>query len=187
MSDYVGPCRYLATSKPRRDRADVSLCRCPSCGRLLIGIPLTTAPGSPASASSKDPAPAGAPAPAIVCCGQEAEVLTATPNDALPKDLRLDYQITGGLNENCVVVTWGKERPSWIYLETFRGGQYVDVEPRSYKEVLAFAGKDAYAYCDKIPCAECSFRCKHGFVIYAYLPDTGLVSLEMNRISTAKG
>lgn len=92
----------------------------------------------------------------------------------------------GSLNNNCIVVNWGQVKPQWLLLETFRGSQFVYVE-HAYKEVFALAGLDAYAYCDKDPCKECSFRCKRGFALYAYLPGIGVVVRPIDQILTDKG
>lgn len=160
----VGPCRYLAAYKPRRTRDDVNFYTCAHCSRVLTGWPVSGA---------SDPE----------CCGKPMKKLKPLEMEGLAKEERLNYEILGGLNENAVRVTWGNKRPAWLYLETFRGGQYVETGNRDRRVVFALAGEDAYAYCDKDPCEECGFRCKNGFVIYAYIEGTGLVSMPLNRIS----
>ena len=161
MTQRIGPCRYLAASKPRKEREEVEFYRCTKCGRLLTGWP--SQGGQPH------------------CCGQEMKRLI--PGGPAERDI-LDYEILGGPNENAVRVTWEK-RPEWLYLETFRGRQLIFPDPRDRKAVFALAGKDAYAYCDKDPCVECCFRCKHGFILYAFWAEEGLAALPLNRISTA--
>lgn len=48
--------------------------------------------------------------------------------------------------------------------------------------VFALADEDAFAYCDKNPCVECTFRCKRGMEIYAYVDNIGLVILPLDRM-----
>ncbi len=163
MNTHVGPCRFLATSKPRKTRPDACFYRCSRCGRLLIGLPAE-----------------GISPP--VCCGVEMEQLRPLCLDGV-EGAELDYEILGGPNENAVRVSWQGAAPAWLWLDTFRGGQYVEPGQRDRRAVFALAGEDAYAYCDKDPCEECSFRCKNGFVLYAWLPEKGLVSLSLNRIA----
>ena len=49
--------------------------------------------------------------------------------------------------------------------------------------VFALAAEDAFAYCNKIPCEECAFRCKSGFELYALIEGVGIVKRSMDRIS----
>lgn len=166
IQQIVSPTRYIGRGKPRRTRPDIEIYHCPECGRYLTGWP-----GSNTG---------------VQCCGKEMEKVQTVPNEELDKNLQIDYKIRGSLNNNCIVVTWGRVKPVWIMLESFRGSQFFFVE-NSFKEVFAFAGSDAYAYCDKDPCAECSFRCKRGFALYALMPGIGVVYREIDRISTDKG
>ncbi len=166
IQQTVSPTRYIGRGKPRRTREDIKIYHCPECGGYLTGwIKSETAP---------------------CCCGKEMEAVQTIPNEQLDPSMRIDYKIRGSLNNNCIVVTWGRVKPEWILLESFRGSQFFYVES-SFKEVFALAGTDAYAYCDKDPCAECSFRCKRGFALYAYMPGIGVVYREVDRISTDKG
>ncbi|MFB0919259.1 MAG: hypothetical protein QMB62_00020, partial [Oscillospiraceae bacterium] len=141
----VGPCRYLAASKPRIDRAPISFFLCHTCKTVLKGT-------LPEGKSCE-----------TFCCGKKAERLIPKPAEELPEGISLTYEIVGGLNENCVRVFWSGISPHWLYLETFTGGQHIDIKKRP-PAVFALAGEDAYAYCDKDPCEKCSFRCKNGFV-----------------------
>lgn len=166
IQQIVSPTRYIARGKPRRTRKDIDIYHCSECGSYLTGW----------TESSSLPC----------CCGREMEKVEAVLNEKLDAGDRIDYRIRGSLNNNCIVVTWGRIRPKWILMESFRGSQFFYVE-NSFKEVFALAGSDAYAYCDKDPCAECSFRCKRGFAIYAELPGIGVVKQEVDRISTDKG
>ena len=166
IQQIVSPTRYIGRGKPRRRRKDIEIYHCAECGGYLTGW------------TNSDMLPQ--------CCGKEMEAVSSIPNEQLDSSLQLDYKIRGSLNNNCIVVTWGKVKPEWIMLESFRGSQFFYVE-NSYKEVFALAGTDAYAYCDKDPCKECSFRCKRGFAIYALMPGIGIVKREIDRISTDKG
>jgi len=164
----VGPCRYLATSKPLIKSPPLSFYRCPVCGTVMRG----TIPEGKACE--------------ILCCGAKSERLLPNPSENLPDDRTLNYDIVGGLNENCVRVLWAGKNPDWLYLETFTGGQHMDIKKRP-PAVFALAGEDAYAYCDKDPCEKCSFRCKNGFVLYAWYEGEGLYSLPLNQIASTPG
>lgn len=166
IQQIVSPTRYIGRGKPRRTRKDIEIYHCAECGGYLTGW------------TNSNILPR--------CCGKEMEAVSYIPNEQLDSSLQLDYKIRGSVNNNCIVVTWGKVKPEWILLESFRGSQFFYVE-NSFKEVFALAGTDAYAYCDKDPCKECSFRCKRGFVIYALMPGIGIVKREVDRISTDKG
>ena len=48
--------------------------------------------------------------------------------------------------------------------------------------MFGFADEDAFAYCDKNPCVECTFRCKRGMEIYAYVENLGLVVMPLDRM-----
>ena len=60
--------------------------------------------------------------------------------------------------------------------ETFTGMQHKYVTPKKWPPVVfALADEDAFAYCDKNPCVQCTFRCKREFEIYAYVENIGMV------------
>lgn len=168
-SRRVGPCRYLATHKPRIDRQPVSFFRCESCGGVFTGWPSENAE------------------PELLCCGKAMEKIKPRPAEELPDGTSLYYDIVGGLNENALRVFWKGSAPKWLYLETFTGGQqmFIDKDMRS-PAVFALGGKDAYAYCDKDPCEKCSFRCKNGFVLYALFEDSSLYAMPINQIAPNK-
>lgn len=165
MQPRIGPCRYLASAKPRKTRPEVGFFLCAACGRLLTGWPPTGESGG------------------LSCCGKAMTQL----QPILAEGPALDYEIVGGPNENAIRVTWEGERPLWLYLETFRGGQYIEVGKNDRRTVFALAGEDAYAYCDKDPCEECSFRCKHGFTLFGWFEKSGFLMLPLNRISASSG
>lgn len=171
MSDAkrIGPCRYLAASKPLMKRPPISFYRCPLCGTVMRGT-LTE------NQSVR-----------FICCGQEAEKLIPHSIDELPDGVSLAYDIVGGLNENCIRIFWGGKSPDWLYLETYTGGQHMEISMKKRPPaVFALAGEDAYAYCDKDPCEKCSFRCKNGFVLYAWYEGEGLFCLPINQIVSTR-
>ena len=54
--------------------------------------------------------------------------------------------------------------------------QHKYVTPKKWPPVVfALADEDAFAYCDKNPCVQCTFRCKREFEIYAYVENIGMV------------
>lgn len=166
----IGPCRYLAAAKPRMGRPPVRFFRCGGCGFVLSGT-----------------LPEGASA-ALHCCGKAMEPLVFAPVSDLEEGSSLSYDIVGGLNENCIRVFWQGRRPDWLYLETFRGSQQILLDDKKRPPaVFALAGEDAYAYCDKDPCVQCSFRCKNGLVLYAWYEGLGGFSMELNQIAATPG
>ncbi|MFR1640014.1 MAG: hypothetical protein ACLSVD_13165 [Eggerthellaceae bacterium] len=63
-------------------------------------------------------------------------------------------------------------RIQWIALKTFTGSQLKYVLPKKRSPLLfALADEDAYVYCDKDVCLECTFMCKRGFVFYVGVED----------------
>ncbi|MGI5978663.1 MAG: hypothetical protein ACOX66_04085 [Oscillospiraceae bacterium] len=113
---------------------------------------------------------------------------TRDATEVLLDENALRYDIVGGLNENCVRVFWTEDKPQWLCLRTYTGVQYMDLSAKKRPPaVFALAGDDAYAYCDKNPCEMCSFRCKNGFVLYAFFEQYGLVRMELNRIASTQG
>ena len=170
QSRQIGPRRYLASAKPQIDRPPLSFFRCVSCGAVLRG---TLPEGSGCKLS---------------CCGQNCEKLVPISAEAQSEGRTLSYDIVGGLNENCMRVFWQGKNPDWLYLETFTGGQQMFLKSKKRPPaVFALSGEDAYAYCDKDPCIKCSFRCKNGFVLYAYFEGEGLYSLPINQIAATPG
>ena len=90
-----------------------------------------------------------------------------TELDALPEGIEFDYRILGGFNSNAVECSWrisdDRFRIQWIALKTFTGSQLKYVLPKKRSPLLfALADEDAYVYCDKDVCLECTFMCKRG-------------------------
>lgn len=109
--------------------------------------------------------------------------------DDLPEGVEMTYRIDGGFNNNCIVFSWSIEETtpyalSWVALKTFTGMQLKYLLPKKRSPlVFALADEDAFAYCNKIPCEECAFRCKSGFAIYARIEHLGIVRMPLDRIS----
>ena len=114
IQQIVSPTRYIGRGKPRRTRKDIEIYCCSECGTYLTGwTQNNTAPQH---------------------CSNTMRKVEPIPNDQLDPALQIDYKIKGSLNNNCIIVTWGRVRPEWILMESFRGSQFFYVE-NSYKEV----------------------------------------------------
>lgn len=107
----------------------------------------------------------------------------------LPEGVHIDYRIDGGFNNNVVKVTWDIDRGvdcriEWVALKTFTGFQLKYVTPKKRSPlVFALADEDAFQYCNKAPCEECTFKCKLGFVAYVKVSDLGIVRMPLERVS----
>lgn len=107
----------------------------------------------------------------------------------LPEGVRLDYQINGGFNNNVVKVIWDVDRGvecrvEWAALKTFTGFQLKYATPKKRSPlVFALADEDAFQYCNKAPCEECTFKCKLGFVAYVKIAGLGIVRMPLERVS----
>lgn len=122
----------------------------------------------------------------ITCCGEEANRLVPKDISGLPVGYSIDYKIRGGYNDNTVIVQIKSDRkenePAWICLKTFTGAYTKYVQGK--KEIrFALADLDAFVYCDKEPCLECTFRCKRGFSIFVYNENIGLYEIPMDKFS----
>lgn len=152
---------------------DVTFYQCEKCGALY---PITTY-GDEAGKQIE-----------ISCCGEKLQPLIPQDYDeekGLPGDVKLSYRIVGGFNDNAIRVEWKpfKWKPKWIYLKTFVGGylKYVK-EGKKSPLVFALADTDAFCYCDRNPCVECTYRCKRGFILYYYGEDIGLVQIPIDKM-----
>lgn len=162
-----GHLRSRAIKKPGVTCPPVHFFQCGSCGALF------------SSMGVNEQAPS--------CCGQTMEELILHSAEAFEPDIQLSYQIIGSVNENAIKVSWNcenfNEKPAWIWLRTFTGGQlkYTTKEKRP-PMLFGLADEDAYVYCDKDPCVECTFRCKRGFGLYFYFEKRGLIYLPLERM-----
>ncbi|AZV58618.1 hypothetical protein [Clostridium sp. AWRP] len=163
-----GPRRSRETTKPRVVCPKLIFYHCKHCGNVFQ---LTS--------MGKGISP--------MCCDEKMEILSTKNPSEVSDDIIIDYKITGGYNENVVEVFWKIENEAisveWIYLRTFTGGQlkYVTNHKKT-SFVFALADEDAYVYCDEDPCLECTFRCKRGFEIYAYMKDKAIVKIPLERM-----
>lgn len=171
IEQTFGPRRCRDTRKPLADQCpDIVFYRCAECGALfqMTG----------AHQEEKE----------IICCGGKVKRLECSDTQAASDSIKINYQITGGYNDNAVRVFWKAEKaeynPEWIYLKTFTGGylKYV-AESKRAPMVFALADTDAFAYCDEDPCLECVFRCKRGFIIYVYSKSAGLIEVPLDRMT----
>lgn len=162
-----GHLRSRAIKKPGVTCPPVRFYRCGSCGNVLSSL----------SGGLRLPS----------CCGREMEELAPHEPEEFEPAVKLSYLIFGSVNENAVKATWDcedfNEKPEWIWLCTFTGGQlkYPTKEKRS-PVLFGLADEDAYVYCDKDPCVECTFRCKRGFGLYYYFEKRGLIYLPLERM-----
>ena len=164
-----GHLRCRETRKPTVFAPPVHFFLCPVCGRT--SMTMGEEPGG------------------HTCCGQPSRLLVPREAEDWGRELRLSYQIVGSLNENAVLAQWQSagegEQPEWIWLGTFSGGQMKYIRQGTKPPaVFGLAGADAYAYCDKDPCVQCTFRCKRGFGLYFYFRKRGLLYLPLDRMST---
>lgn len=111
--------------------------------------------------------------------------------DDVTDKILINYRIEGGFNNNCITVTWESKDAAcqleWVCLKTFTGVQLKYAMPKKRSRlVFALADEDAFVYCDKTPCEECGFRCKNGFILYAFVRGLGMVRIPLDRISTSK-
>lgn len=163
-----GHLRCREIKKPTVECPPIHFYRCKECGNLLHSM------------SELSPLPA--------CCGSPMEELAQKPHDSFAPDIEIGYTIFGSVNENAIRASWTcsdfREKPVWVWLRTFTGGQlkYVSKRKRS-PLIFGLADEDAYAYCDKDPCVECTFRCKRGFGLYYYFEKRGLLYLPLERMS----
>lgn len=171
IEQTFGPRRCRDTRKPPLDQCpEVKFYRCRQCNGMVsqMGIGIETKP--------------------LSCCGEETELLVPQELSKLPEGVFLDYQITGGYNDNTVLVSWKADNPDnhpeWIYLKTFTGGyQKFVLKGKRSPMRFALADLDAFAYCDEDPCLECTFRCKRGFVVYVYYKNMGLFQMPLDNMS----
>lgn len=112
------------------------------------------------------------------------EKLTPRTQADLGREL-LDYKVVGGFNHSAVQLFWAapEDRPLWVMLKTFTGGYFKHVpSQKAAPLVFPLSDEDAYVYCDRPVCQQCVFRCKKGFVLYAWVEGTGLVELPLDKM-----
>lgn len=188
MAEF-SPTRTHATWKPRVTSAHVPYYRCSECGAVVQGID-----GSVDNSMTNDGERSLIFEPSyahidysLSCCGKPMEKLTALSAAEVADRFKINYQIMGGMNNNCVKIDWrsidSSCKPRWFALKTFTGIMTKYVQPKKWPPIVfALADEDAFAYCDKDPCVECTFRCKRGMEIYTYVDNIGLVVLPLDRM-----
>lgn len=176
---HMSPTRTKATWKPGISDDSLPFFRCPTCGSIMCGI--DGAQGVQLSGLERRPdatLPYASNTFAPTCCGQAMEPLAAASPEAADR-LGLTYDVVGGFDMNALRVSWkhALSAPRWVALKTFTGMQLKYVLPGKRPPlVFALGDEDAYAYCDEDPCLACTFHCKRGFELYAYLEGEGVVS-----------
>jgi hypothetical protein len=174
--------RTHSTWKPRVSDNDLPFIRT-STGDIAVGIegdqPATYVGGG----RSEE-----AVLPYVSFSAPESEPVPLIDADDLPEGVSFDYVFKGGFNNNCMFVTWDVTDPaykvSWVCIKTFTGMQVKYVTPKKFGKLqFAFCDEDAFAYCDKSPCEECTFRCKRGFMVYVGIDGLGIARKNCERVS----
>lgn len=163
-----GPLRSRVSRKPWPTCPDAKFYACPHCGGQFQAL------------SNADASPA--------CCGSPMLLLQPrpVPPPVVGADVLLTYKVVGGFNQNAVQIEWGRERvaPRWVVLQTFTGGYLKHVSAQKKPPmVFPLSDEDAYVYCDRTVCQQCVFRCKSGFVLYAYFDEDGLYELPLDKMA----
>lgn len=175
--------RTRATWKPRVTDRDLPFITDPNTGDVFVGFggaAEATFEGTGRTLVATWPYASIDAAPQGMACAPLHEAESGAHGCAL------DYQISGGFNNNAIIVTWKcpSEHPlEWVCLKTFTGMQMKYATSKKKKLVFGLADEDAFAYCNKIPCKECGFRCKSGFVLYGSFKGVGIVKMPVERIS----
>lgn len=182
----ISPTRTKATWKPGVSDEPIAFFRCAICGAILTSV--DGSKGARLTGNSRRPIAELPYAPtnlSLSCCGAAMERLSELSHDNMPTCINISYEVVGGFNNNALRVFWatsGKEGiPRWFALKTFTGLQFKYIIPSKKPPlVFALADEDAYAYCDEDPCVCCTFHCKRGFVLYAYVENMELITLPLH-------
>lgn len=169
MEQEFSPLRSRASRKPWPQCPDIVIYRCNHCGKLYQVLDYDL------------------PAHEPVCCNVGMKQLKPLQLKDVTPDIKVDYQIVGGHNQNAVQVFWETKRPEdkpeWILLKTFTGGYMKYLTPKKISPmVFPLTDEDAYVYCDEPICLQCVFRCKRGFIIYAYFKTIGLLMVPLDKM-----
>ncbi len=181
---YISPSRTKATWKPGITDDSIPFFYCPTCKSVLPGIDGAnniTSSGLVRRPDYKLPYATNEFAPS--CCGETMQPLVGDKTGTNGK-MTISYQVVGGFDMNTLRVFWKSKdgsKPIWIAVKTFTGMLLKYVFPDKYSPItFGLSDEDAYAYCDEDPCLACTFHCKRGFEIYAYLGNGELLSLPMH-------
>lgn len=184
-----GPTRTRATWKPRVADADLPFYISNDGANVFLGISGAQASCYEGSYRSR----LFVPDYALMDIEGAAEGMASVEDILTPEEagVELDYKIVGGFETNALRVSWSNTPAAhlrWVALKTFTGVQVKYVQPGKFPPIVfAFADEDAYVYCDRAACVECSFRCKSGFMLYAYFEGKGLVGMPLSRASEKPG
>ena len=185
-STGLSPTRTRATWKPGVSDEPIPFYGCDGCAAVFVGVDGGEGPqlaGGGRRPTIKLPY---APAPDASACAGSLARLAAADAASIADRLELSYDVVGGFDQNALRVFWKVREdgcePRWVALKTFTGMQLKYVLPGKRPPlVFALGDEDAYAYCDEDPCVSCTFRCKRGFELYAYVERVGLVALGVHR------
>jgi hypothetical protein len=164
------PLRSKAARKPWPECPDIVIYRCRHCNRMYQGLAYDRPDQEPA------------------CCEIPMERLKPKHLEEVFTVINVEYRIVGGHNQNAVQVYWETKQPEinpeWILLKTFTGGylKYIPSKKQA-PAVFPLSDEDAYVYCDEDPCLQCVFRCKRGFLIYAFFREIGLLEVPLDKMS----
>lgn len=162
------PRRSKETTKPKVVCPNITFYYCNHCGNIFQALSL-----------KKGAIP--------MCCNERMNQFEEKAPSEISNEISIDYKITGGYNENAIEVFWKIKREDisveWIYIKTFTGGQikYVTKQKKA-SFTFALADEDAYVYCDKNPCLECTFLCKRGFEIYVHINKNIIIKIPLERM-----
>ena len=176
----ISPTRTHATWKPGVSDDPLPFFRCRACASTFVALDGATGPRVDRSLRRAEAAlPYAVNEFAPSCCGEPMERLEPAKEGG-QGSFELLCKVVGGFDANALQVRWKSEDgrdPRWIALKTFTGMQVAYVLPGKRPPVtFALADEDAYAYCDEDPCRVCTFRCKSGFQLYAYVDGLGLLA-----------
>lgn len=186
-NNTLSPTRTRATWKPGVADEPVPFYGCAGCGAVLMGVDGGEGPRYAGDGRRPTIELPYAPAPDPAACDEGAlERLDALDAAACAARIEITYDVVGGFDMNALRVFWKVREdgctPRWFALKTFTGMQLKYVLPGKRQPVVfALGDEDAYAYCDKNPCVSCTFRCKRGFELYAYVEQLGLVAVAVHR------
>ena len=175
----MSPTRTRASWKPGVSSHPLPFFRCTECHAVLCAVDDAADLRIDRSLRREDATlPFAGNAFAPSCCGRIMERLEPLP-DGQRAGFSIGYEVVGGVDANALRVRWSSTSAHplrWVALKTVTGVQLKYVLPgKKPPLVFAFADEDAYAYCNEDPCRACTFRCKRGFHLYAYLDGLGLI------------
>ena len=185
-STALSPTRTRATWKPGVFDEPIPFYGCNGCAAVFVGVDGGEGPQLTGGGRRPTIELPYAPAPDASACAGSLARLAAADAASCADAIELSYDVVGGFDQNALRVFWKMREdgcePRWIALKTFTGMQIKYVLPGKRPPlVFALGDEDAYAYCDEDPCVSCTFHCKRGFELYAYVERVGLVVQSVHR------